>query len=219
MLHRAILALTALALVAPQPVGARAAGDAAARLQRALDDLAVMEALLSGGLNEPTRRELQTKLRAVRQEVQAVQQDLLRGSSTTGVTVGGAGGAVVAVTVTESGTTPSPSAVHLLGVVDAPTEGGLYPIGGGPFDALEASIAAESFGDEKIALLRGAARDHWFTVDQVIRLLPQFAFSDDRIEAAVVLYPRVVDPEVWFRVYDGFDFDSDKDEVRSRLGL
>jgi hypothetical protein len=88
-----------------------------------------------------------------------------------------------------------------------------------PMDGLKAAISSESFGDGKVAILSASAAGNWFTIDQVVELLPLFAFSDDRVEAAVVLYPKVLDPENWFRVYGAFDFDNDKDEVRSRLGL
>ncbi len=209
--------LAALVLALVPSLTARASGDGAARLQTALDDLAVMESLLGGTMNEPTRRELLSKLQAVRRELRAVQQELLRGGSQTGVTVSGPGGALVAVTVHED--PPGPAPVHVVGVADVPMPPEFLAMGGGPFDLLKVAIHAEPFGDKKLDILREAVRSHRFNVDQVIELLPMFTFSDERVDAAVMLHPVVVDPEVWFRVYDHFDFDSDKEEVRKRLGL
>ncbi len=214
MLRTALFATLTLALVATTTTPARAAGDEATRLQHALDELSVMETLLSGNLNEPARRELLEKLRSVRVLVHGVQQDVLRGHSTASVSIDGPGGALVAVTVSE-GSEPEPAAVLVAPVAVADP----VRMSRAPMDGLRAAIEGESFGDGKVAVLRAAAAGNWFTTDQVIELLPLFAFSDDRVEAAVVLYPRVLDPENWFRVYGAFDFDSDKDEVRRRLGL
>lgn len=219
MSRRLLPVLVVLAATLLPTLSATAAGDEAARLQRALDDLAVMESLLGGAMNEPTRRELLTKLEGVRREVLSVQQDLLRGTTGAGVTVSGPGGALVAVTITEDGPAHPPADVGLVAVVGVPEVEGPFAMGHGPFDMLKVAIHAEPFGDKKLDILREAARSHRFTVDQVIELLPMFTFSDERVEAAVVLYPRVMDPEVWFRVYDHFDFDADKEQVRKRLGL
>jgi hypothetical protein len=213
MLRYALFSTLTFALMAATSTPALASGDEAARLQRALDDLAVMEALLSGNLNEPAQRELVSKLRSVRQEVRGVQQDLLRGGGSASVSIDGPGGALVAVTVSEGvGSEPTAVLVAPVGLADP------VRMTRAPMDGLKAAIAAEGFGDGKVAVLRTAVAENWFTTEQVVELLPLFAFSDDRVEAAAVLYPKVLDPENWFRVYGGFDFDSDKDELRRRLG-
>lgn len=219
MSRRLLPVLVVLAATLLPTLSAPAAGDEAARLQRALDDLAVMESLLGGAMNEPTRRELLIKLGSVRQQIQTVQQDLLRGVPEAGVTVSGPGGALVAVTVTDPTSPPTPDDVGLVALVGVPPADAPFAMGQGPFGILRAAIEAESFGDGRLGVLRGAVRENRFTVDQVIQLLPLFPFSDERVDAAVLLHPAVADPEVWFRVYESFDFDSDKAQVRKRLGL
>ena len=39
-------------------------------------------------------------------------------------------------------------------------------------------------------------------------------FEDTRIQVAVILYPRVVDLEAWYRVYEALDFDASRTELR-----
>jgi hypothetical protein len=214
MLRNTLLATLTFAVVAGSSSVAWASGDEAARLQRALDDLAVMEALLSGTLNEPAQRELLTKLSSVRLEVRGVQQDLLRSGGDASLSIDGPGAAMVAVTVTEGVGADVSTVLVTPAVLAEPVR-----LTRAPLDQLKAAIDSESFGDGKVAVLSASAAGNWFTTDQVIELLPLFAFSDDRVDAAVVLYPKVLDPENWFRVYGAFDFDGDKDEVRSRLGL
>jgi hypothetical protein len=194
----------------------------AARLQTAIDQLDVMQSLLDGGkINEATRRELLAKVISVRDEVAGVQGDLLRSTAT--VTVGGPGGLGLSMSVeTHEGASAEVLVHDPLGgpmALEEPPPLPPLPMGAGPFAALIDAVEAESFGDEKVAVLRQAAANNLFSVAQVRQLLPLYTFSDEKIEAAVALYPRTIDAENWFQVYQEFTFDSDKDELRDRLGL
>ena len=78
------------------------------------------------------------------------------------------------------------------------------------------AVAAESFGDDQLAVLRAASQGRRFTSAQVLSLMEAFTFSDERIDAAVMLYPQVVDPQNWYTVYSALSFSSDKSTLRSR---
>jgi hypothetical protein len=78
------------------------------------------------------------------------------------------------------------------------------------------AIAAESFGDDQLAVLRAASQGRHFTSAQVLSLMEQFTFSDERIDAAVLLYPQVLDQQNWYTVYSALSFSSDKSTLRSR---
>ncbi len=214
-----VLKLTcSLCLVVGLAWPAAAAEPEAARLQAVLDDLDVMVSMLDGGrINEATRRELLRKAVLVRDEVASVQEDLLRASAS--ISVEGPGGLSLSVDIDDGS---APAAAVAVGepmpLEDAPPMPPLA-MAAEPFAALTAAVESESFGDEKVAVLRAAAADNLFVVEQVRRLLPLFTFSDERVEAAVILYPRTIDQENWFQVYQEFDFDSDKEELRKRLGL
>jgi len=193
----------------------RAATDEAARLQAVLDDLDVMEALLAGKISDATRRELLVKVTRSRDTVRAVQQDLLRDGTSASVVVGGSeGGLSVVMEVEETGSGP----VEVVEVVEV-AQPEVFPMPPPAFDALRDAIEEESFDDEKLAILRDATRHNLFLVSQAIVLIELFTFSDGKVEAGVMLHPQVLDIENWYRVYGAYTFDSDKEELRKRLGL
>ncbi|MFT5683546.1 MAG: hypothetical protein ACI8RZ_004478 [Myxococcota bacterium] len=79
---------------------------------------------------------------------------------------------------------------------------------------IRGAVAAESFSDDQLAVLQAASHGRRFTAAQVMTLMSQFSFSDDRIDAAVMLYPQVVDPQNWYTVYGALTFSSDKAKLR-----
>ena len=81
---------------------------------------------------------------------------------------------------------------------------------------IERSINRESFSDDQLAVLRSASRGRYFTSAQVLQLMRGFSFDDDKVEAAVILFPRVVDQQNWYTVYGGLTFSSDKTALRRR---
>ncbi len=83
--------------------------------------------------------------------------------------------------------------------------------------AIETALEEESFSDAKLALLQEISLQHSFDVAQVKELLEAFSFGDDKVEAAALLHPRIVDPENWFQVYEAFDFETDKEALRARV--
>ncbi|MBU0741214.1 DUF4476 domain-containing protein [bacterium] len=209
LLRSTLTALVLLFLAFPSP--SRAEPSAAARLQQVLDELDVMEAMLAGKVSEPTRRELLRKVVDVRGRLDSVQRDLLRDNVALAIE---APGATLSV-ILDVDRDITPEVVEVVEVAQPEP----LPMAAGPFKALIAAIEEESFADGKSAVLETAAETNQFTVAQVRQLLPLFTFSDGRIGAAVTLYPRTIDVENWFQVYGEFTFDSDKDELRERLGL
>ncbi len=86
------------------------------------------------------------------------------------------------------------------------------------FSALLAVMRDESFADDKLRVVRQAARDSYFMVDHVLRILDLFSFGDDKLKALKMLAPRIYNPAQSFRVYEAFDFDSDRDRAAEILG-
>lgn len=87
------------------------------------------------------------------------------------------------------------------------------------FGILLSRLGDESFADDQVGLVRTVSADAWFTVDQVVRLMKAVNFEDTKIEIAVLLYARTVDPNNWYLVYDALTFSSSKASLRQRLGL
>ena len=87
------------------------------------------------------------------------------------------------------------------------------------FDIILEAIRKRWPDRERVALIRKMGTGGRFTSAQVRALLETFNFDDDRVEAAVLLYPKVVDREVFFQALEAFKFPFSRDEVRKRLEL
>lgn len=85
------------------------------------------------------------------------------------------------------------------------------------FDALLASVAGNSFASQQLKLLRAGSAGQAFTVAQVMALMRCFSFGRDQVEAALMLHPKVVDPENWPQVYGVFTFSTDATRLQERL--
>ncbi len=81
------------------------------------------------------------------------------------------------------------------------------------FNDLMSRIAKESFSDDKLRVLRTAARNFKFNVNQIVRLIGAYTYSEDKIQALQISYPECVDPHNNFRIIDAFTFSSDKEEA------
>jgi CxxC motif-containing protein len=82
------------------------------------------------------------------------------------------------------------------------------------FAALLNMLDEASFSDEKYNIVKEAASKNYFTSKQILKILNKFSFEDDKLKTAKLLYPRAVDPENFFVVYDAFTFSSSKEELR-----
>ena len=48
--------------------------------------------------------------------------------------------------------------------------------------------------------------------------MDQISFDDGKIDAAAAMWPRLVDPENSFVIFNKLGFDSSKDKLRKRVG-
>jgi len=87
------------------------------------------------------------------------------------------------------------------------------------FDNLLGSIDRATFKSDKMDRVRMAKHNNNFTCDQVRQIMLHLTFDSDREDAAVMLYPNVVDKGNWYMVYDAFTFSSSGDSVNRRLGI
>ncbi|MBN2360599.1 MAG: DUF4476 domain-containing protein [Deltaproteobacteria bacterium] len=85
------------------------------------------------------------------------------------------------------------------------------------FRALLGALKGESFGDGKLRVLAEAARRGWFSAEQVVALLGQFDFGNDKLKALEILAPRLADRENAFKIFQAFDFEGDKNKARAIL--
>ncbi len=79
------------------------------------------------------------------------------------------------------------------------------------------SLRAASFRDDKLRVLREAAAGLRFRTAQTIQLVRTLNFGGDKVEAFVVLYPRLVDPENFHTAYQALAHDSDRRALEKRV--
>ena len=68
----------------------------------------------------------------------------------------------------------------------------------------------EPFPKTRLQLLASIAKSHYFTVNQALEILELFEFDEDKLEAAKILYPSLVDPQDAYRIASAFTFDDTK---------
>jgi hypothetical protein len=233
--------LLALVLLLLTPTMAWGQAVEADQLQQALDDLEVVEALIRGKLTNATRDQALEQLGEAQERILLVQAAMMKahappptqGSASVTVAEGaqgtstslqvGAPGASLSINLTVNEAEARPPAAEQVVVVPPPPPPPMQPapleMPPAAFATLRGAIQTESFSDGKLRVLRGALADHRLSVQQAAQVLPLFDFSSDRVEACVAIHPRLVDPENFYQLYSAFDFESDKEEVRKKLGL
>lgn len=81
---------------------------------------------------------------------------------------------------------------------------------------LLSAIDAQHFADDQLAVLRSAIAGRYFRTTQVLAITVLFAFDDDKVEAASMLYDRTIDPQDWYRVLSDLTFSSSRRELLAR---
>ena len=94
-----------------------------------------------------------------------------------------------------------------------PVEDGPFPISEEEFSGLVESIKNESFQENQLSIVQISARYNFFTVDQVIRVIELFSFSDGKLKALEYLYPNVVDKFNSHQIINSFTYSSDKEKA------
>jgi hypothetical protein len=103
--------------------------------------------------------------------------------------------------------TTSSGGVQAAAAADKPTA-----MDAGHFAGLLASVKNESFSDDQLTLVRGAA-GNWFSIAQLGQLMDQLSMGDDKVAVASALSGRVVDPNNAHALNAHLSFSDDKDAV------
>ena len=193
------------------------------QLLKDLDDLADKN---EDNANKDDRKKVRDRIETMRRELGAMRQEI---DAAPAVTINGAPTPAIVpptptmaapiATPTAAAVTPAPT---LTPVADAgtpptpiPTPAGPAAIGVPDLQTLSDMIAKTTYSGDKITILRDAAKGNWFSVDQVVSLLALYKYSNDKVTAAAMLYPRVVDKNDWPKVYDALTYKSDRAKLQS----
>ncbi|TGD78039.1 DUF4476 domain-containing protein [Hymenobacter wooponensis] len=76
------------------------------------------------------------------------------------------------------------------------------------------SVQRQSFDDNKLPILREALRESAVESEDLKRILSTLTFDRNRVELAKYAYPRVVDPQRFYQVYEAFDFQTSVQELQ-----
>lgn len=87
------------------------------------------------------------------------------------------------------------------------------------FAAVLAAIAAKFPDSEKLSLVKDMSGSGHFTCAQARAMLETFAFDDNKVEAAVLLHSKLIDPENFFQALQAVDSSFRQDEIRTKLNL
>jgi hypothetical protein len=93
------------------------------------------------------------------------------------------------------------------------------PVDAARLRGVKRAIEDAPFKEGKMQVLTDQLRDAKVSSEQVAELIELFAFSRDKVESLVFLYPRLVDPERFDELLATLKFASDRMAVRQRLGL
>ncbi len=87
------------------------------------------------------------------------------------------------------------------------------PMSDGEFNEAKASIESKGFEESKMTLARQIGDSHCFSAAQVKGIMGLFGFEETKLEFAKYAYTRTHDIGNYYKVNDGFNFESSIDEL------
>jgi hypothetical protein len=85
------------------------------------------------------------------------------------------------------------------------------------FSVIVTAVKGGAGPDNKKFIIAKFAVRYFFTTDQLGALLKEFAFDDDRLQAADVVLPKIVDREKAYRLIDAFTFKDGQTKFKQLL--
>ncbi|HPS86195.1 MAG TPA: DUF4476 domain-containing protein [Spirochaetota bacterium] len=84
------------------------------------------------------------------------------------------------------------------------------------FKLLVDNIKVKKFSREKVSVIKMAAENNYFSLNQLLELFKQFRNTDtnELVDTIKAVYPKVTDKKNKYLLFDYFKFQSDKDRVK-----
>lgn len=161
-----------------------------------IERMARMEELLAQAANEGGNRRGREALRKIREEMNGLRADVNNAPELRNLR-------------RRQGPPSSPP---------SPPQPQVNPISEPQLQSLMQAIQKESFGDGKLRVLEAAAPTQYFLVPQVMKILQKFSFGEDKLDAVRLLWPRVLDRENSYQLYQSFSFPAEKEELKNIIG-
>jgi hypothetical protein len=96
------------------------------------------------------------------------------------------------------------------------TKGGdsyISPMTQQDFDQLLGAIDASSFDRDKKKIISASSLNHYFLIEQVIKIAQKFSFDNDKLEIIEKLYPKITDLDKNYLLYNCFVFSDSKNKL------
>ena len=221
-----VLALTSLSLIASTVQAEELVvvdrSGLVRELYKSLESLAALEGRINGMDYVKNKKDILGDINDTRKRTKRALEILERADSVEGGHIGlGVSGVGIDMQVN----IPPDHIDHRVEVVEViheplePPMEEVYEMDPSEFNSFISALESADFSDEKMALIKEVGGQNYFTVAQVSRVVGVLDFSKEKVDAVVFLYPNIVDQNNFYKVYENFDFDSDKKAVRKRLGL
>lgn len=81
------------------------------------------------------------------------------------------------------------------------------------FQMLITSVEQAPFTQDKVKVIRTSAMNNYFFIDQVIKLASKLPFDSDKLEVVETLYPRILDVDKNYLLYNCFTFSDSKNKL------
>jgi hypothetical protein len=82
------------------------------------------------------------------------------------------------------------------------------------FQLLFNSVKNEMYEPDQLSVIEISARYNFFSVNQLVRLLDLFSYSNGKVEMVRMLYPNVIDKSNSHQLINAFTYSSDKEKVK-----
>ncbi|NUN12353.1 MAG: DUF4476 domain-containing protein, partial [Myxococcales bacterium] len=99
-------------------------------------------------------------------------------------------------------------------IVQEPTPPSPLPMPAGDFAEMIGQMRNASFSSDQMTILQTAIGGHYLNTDQASAIIGVFSFSSDKLAAAEIAVPRLIDPNQAFHLLKLMDFSSDKDKLK-----
>lgn len=106
---------------------------------------------------------------------------------------------------------PEPEVIYVTGY--SGKIGCTPPVNSDRFKDMVKTVENQSFSDGKARTTKQIIRSNCITVDQLVIMLEQFSFDDDKLEVAKFSYDHVYDIENYYKVYNVFSFSSSGEKL------
>lgn len=85
------------------------------------------------------------------------------------------------------------------------------------FEALVARLGQLAFAKDQMAYLEDVVRHNRFLTEQVRQVMRAFSFDSDKVKAAALMYPAVLDKGDFHEAQQELTFESDRERLRNEV--